>query len=59
MIADIYHEYNIFTDAKRRIDVRLAIDVVPARNQKALGFFYCKMERLDQGRRPRRQGGEE
>ena len=39
MIADIYHEYNIFTDAKSRIDVRLAIDVVPARDQKALGFF--------------------
>ena len=40
MIADIYHEYNIFTDAKSRVDIRLAIDVVPARNQKALGGLF-------------------
>ena len=39
MIADIYHEYNIFTDAKSRVDIRLAVDVVPARNQKARVFF--------------------
>ena len=38
VIADVDNEYHVFTDAKSRVDIRLAIDVVPARNQKALFF---------------------